>query len=108
MNFLYNLFKTGAWAAVFGSMLMAGSSWAATYNLCTAQTTLTMPGTNEVVPVWGFGTYNGVTRRCENVSVPGPQIVVDERGDGNRNRLVINLYNFLPGCLAGFPEDLQG
>lgn len=96
MNFQYDLSKTGAVLAAFCSILMAGSAWGATYNLCAAESSLSMPGTNEAVPVWGFGTYNSVTRSCENVSVPGQPLVVDERGDGNRNRLVINLYNFLP------------
>ncbi len=80
---------TGVILALFFLALVAGPASGATYNLCTGVVTKTMPGTGEVVTLWGFGIEDS-TATCESASVPGPNLEADGTG------LTINLRNTLP------------
>jgi len=62
--------------------LAAGTSFAASFNLRAAATTVEMPD-GTIVPMWGFGLGN------DPVSIPGPPLVVPE-GD---TTLIVHLTN---------------
>jgi FtsP/CotA-like multicopper oxidase with cupredoxin domain len=70
---------------VFLTTALAGTSWAANFNLETGVLMKTMPD-GRVVPLWGFGLAGGP------ITVPGPTLEVPP-GDNN---LTITLTNNLP------------
>lgn len=78
-------------------MLTSGSLHAATIDLCTGTTTVTVPtadGTGTVnIPMWGYGLDPTGTGVC-NATVPGPQLDI---GDAETS-LTINLRNTLPAA----------
>ena len=82
--------------AAFGP---ATNLFAATVDLCTGPTTITMPD-GVVVPVWGFG-LTPVSGSCP-VTIPGPPLT-----SPNVEPLTINLTNFLPVPVSIYIPGLQ-
>ena len=70
----------------------AGISSAETFYLKADVTSKTMPGTGEIVPMWGYAQCNATFTTCGGILVPGPELTVPV-GDST---LIINLKNNLP------------
>lgn len=91
-----NIIATILFLILVGSLGLAGTASAVTYNLTADVTTKTMPD-GTVVTMWGFActSSSGPTGLCTNpgvITVPGPQLTVPV-GDGT---LTVNLTNNLP------------
>jgi len=84
-------------------LLLAAPSFAATFNLRAAPTTVIMPDGNPVV-MWGFCQSANNPADCTNFTVPGPLLTVPV-GDSN---LTINLKNDLPVATSLVIPGLQG
>ncbi|MDH3327611.1 MAG: Ig-like domain-containing protein [Desulfobulbaceae bacterium] len=111
-----NITKTlkGAYGALFAVALMAGPSFALTYNLAAVEAEWTPPGTATPVSMWGFVADTGTCPATPVAWDVGPLIDVPAGED-----LTINLRNclseavsvFIPGqvkTLAPVREDKDG
>jgi len=80
---------------VFLTTALAGTSWAATFDLQAGVIMKTMPD-GRVVPMWGFGLVGGP------ITVPGPAL------NNPENTLTINLTNNLPVPVSIVIPSLPG
>lgn len=83
-------------------LTVGSSAHGAEFYLRAGVTTQTMPGTGEVVPLWGFAQDSGPNVDDGVIQVPGPTLTVPE-GDSS---LVIHLENQLPN-LNGQPTPVS-
>jgi hypothetical protein len=88
---LHNMFRIQL-LTLLGLVTLMPPAYAVEYWLKTGANTMTMPGTNEEVPIWGFTSCDSTFTACDPISAPGGPVLSVSPGEG----LTIHLQNTLP------------
>jgi len=88
---LHNMFRIQL-LTILGLVTLVPPAYAVEYWLKTGATTMTMPGTNEDVAIWGFTSCDSTFTTCDPISAPGGPVLSVPPGEG----LTIHLRNTLP------------
>jgi hypothetical protein len=88
---LHNMFRIQL-LMILGLAALMPPAYAVEYWLKTGANTMTMPGTNEEVAIWGFTSCDSTFTACDPISAPGGPALNVPSGEG----LTIHLQNTLP------------